>query len=122
QSTSVSQRDCCPRLSSPSSSPRRPRAPTRLATRMRMLAVGRLAATVALLLAAGVRPVAAQEVSPEACADMEEQIRYLVNEGAFVQNAGLKEGVDLLANSILVRNAACGTPGDDSVPPTVAAT
>lgn len=52
---------------------------------------------------------------------MQEQIRYLVNEGAFIQESGLKEGVDLLANSILVRNAACGTPGDDSVPPTVVA-
>lgn len=47
---------------------------------------------------------------------MKEQIRYLVNEGAFIRDAGLKEGVDLLANSILVRNAACGTPDDDSVP------
>jgi hypothetical protein len=69
------------------------------------------------MLAAGVHPVAAQEVAPQACADMKEQIRYLVNEGAFVQEAGLKEGQDLLANSILVRNAACGTPGDDSTPP-----
>jgi hypothetical protein len=68
------------------------------------------------MLAAGVHPVAAQEVSPEACAGMKEQIRYLVNEGAFIRDAGLKEGVDLLANAILGRNAACGTPGDDSFP------
>jgi hypothetical protein len=78
--------------------------------------IGRVAAACALLLAAGVHPVFAQEVAPQACADIKEQIRYLVNEGAFVQEAGLKEGLDLLANSIMVRNAACSTPGDDSVP------
>ncbi len=61
-------------------------------------------------------PVAAQEVSPEGCADAKELIRYLLNEGAFVQDAGLKEGVDLLANDKLLRNAVCGTPGDDSLP------
>ena len=72
------------------------------------------------MLAAGVHPVAAQVVSEEACSDMKEQIRYLVNEGAFIQDASVKEGVDLLANSILVRNAACGTPGDDSTPPPTA--
>jgi hypothetical protein len=65
---------------------------------------------------AGVQPAAAQQASPQACADVKEQIRYLVNEGAFVQEAGLKQGVDLLANSILLRNAACSTPGDDAVP------
>jgi len=59
------------------------------------------------MLAAGVRPLAAQEVSPEACAGSKEQIRYLVNEGAFIQEASLKNGVDLLANAILLRNAAC---------------
>src|SRR4030081_2537023 len=68
------------------------RAPPRPATRV--ITIGRFAAVV-LMLAAGVHPVAAQEVSPEACADMKEQIRYLVNEGAFIQEAGLKEGVDL---------------------------
>jgi hypothetical protein len=82
-----------------------------------VITIGRAAAALAFVLAAGVHPVAAQEVSPEACSDIKEQIRYLVNEGAFVQEAGLKEGLDLLANSILVRNAACGTPGDDSLPP-----
>jgi hypothetical protein len=82
-----------------------------------MIAIGRAAAVLALMLAAGVHPVAAQEVSPQACADIKEQIRYLVNEGAFIQDAGLKNGVDLLANAIMVRNAACGTPGDESVPP-----
>ena len=76
----------------------------------------RLAAGLALLLALNVHPAAAQEVSPEACADIKEQIRYCVNEGAFVQDAGVQEGVDLLANAKLVRNAACGTPGDDSSP------
>jgi hypothetical protein len=81
-----------------------------------MLAIGRAAAVLAVVLAASVHPVAAQEVSPEACADAKEQIRYLVNEGAFIRDAGLKEGVDLLANAILLRNAACGTPGDDSSP------
>jgi hypothetical protein len=81
-----------------------------------MIGIGRVAAALALMLAAGVHPVAAQEVSPQACADIKEQIRYLVSEGAFVQDAGLKNGLDLLANAILVRNAACGTPGDDSVP------
>jgi hypothetical protein len=73
-------------------------------------------AALALVLVAAVHPVAAQEVAPQACADIKEQIRYLVDEGAFVQEAGLKEGLDLLANSIMVRNAACGTPGDDSLP------
>jgi hypothetical protein len=75
------------------------------------------AVVLALLLAAAVHPAAAQEVSPEACTDIKEQIRYLTNEGTFIQEAGLKNGLDLLANAILVRNAACGTPGDDSVPP-----
>jgi hypothetical protein len=81
-----------------------------------VLAIGRAAAALALMLAAGVHPVAAQEVSPQACAEGRELIRYLVNEGAFVQEASLKNGVDQLANAILVRNAACGTPGDDSIP------
>jgi hypothetical protein len=82
-----------------------------------MIAIGRAAAALALVLAAGVHPVAAQEVSPEACAGAKEQVRYLVNEGAFIQEASLKNGVDLLGNAILLRNAACGTPGDDSIPP-----
>jgi hypothetical protein len=81
-----------------------------------MIAIGRAAAALALVLAAGVHPVAAQEVSPEACAGAKEQVRYLVNEGAFIQEASLKNGVDLLGNAILLRNAACGTPGDDSSP------
>jgi hypothetical protein len=81
-----------------------------------MIAIGRAAAALALLLATGVHPVAAQEVSPEACAGAREQIRYLVNEGAFIQDASLANGVDLLANAILLRNAACGTPDDDSTP------
>jgi hypothetical protein len=75
------------------------------------------AAVLTLFLAAGARPVAAQEVAPQACADIKEQIRYLTNEGTFIQDAGVKNGVDLLSNAILVRNAACGTPGDQSVPP-----
>jgi len=83
--------------------------------------IGRTAVTLVLVLMAGAPPVAAQEVAPQACADIKEQIRYLVNEGAFVQEAGLKEGVDLLANAIEVRNAACSTPGDDSVPTPVPA-
>jgi hypothetical protein len=81
-----------------------------------MLAIGRAVAALALLLAAGVHPVAAQEVAPEACASIKDQIRYLTNEGAMIRDAGLQEGVDLLGNAILVRNAACGTPGDDSYP------
>jgi hypothetical protein len=81
-----------------------------------MIAAIARAAALGLMLAAGVRPVAAQEVSPQACAGSKEQIRYLVNEGAFIQEASLKNGVDLLANAILLRNAACGTAGDDSSP------
>ena len=81
-----------------------------------MIAIPRAVAALALLLAAGVHPAAAQEAAPQACADANEQIRYLVNEGAFVQEAGLKEGVDVLAETIMVRNAACSTPGDDSLP------
>jgi hypothetical protein len=69
------------------------------------------------MLVAGLQPVAAQAIDPEGCATMKEQIRYLTNEGAFIQDAGLKNGVDLLAESIEVRNATCGTPGDDSIPP-----
>jgi len=80
----------------------------------------RSGAVLALILAAGVQPVAAQEVSPQGCADAKELVRYLVNEGAFVQEAGLHEGVDSLANSIMVRNAVCGTPGDESYPPPTA--
>src|SRR4051794_31951478 len=82
----------------------------------RTMAMARAAAILGVVLAAGVHPVAAQEVSPQACADIKDQIRYLVNEGAFVQEAGLKNGVDLLANAIKLRNAACSTPGDESVP------
>jgi hypothetical protein len=81
-----------------------------------MIAAIARAAALALMLAAGVHPIAAQEVSPQACADVKENIRYLVNEGAFIQEASVKNGVDLLAGSILLRNAACGTPGDDSLP------
>jgi hypothetical protein len=77
----------------------------------------RVAGALALLLVAGVHPVAAQVIDPEGCATMKEQIRYLTNEGAFIQEAGLKNGVDLLAEAIQVRNATCGTPGDDSIPP-----
>jgi hypothetical protein len=75
------------------------------------------AVVLALLLAASVHPVAAQDVAPQSCADAKELIRYLTNEGAFIQDAGLKNGLDLLAEGIEVRNAACGTPGDPSVPP-----
>jgi hypothetical protein len=39
------------------------------------------------LLIAGVQPVAAPMASPEACADMIDQVRYLFNEGAFIQAA-----------------------------------
>jgi hypothetical protein len=86
-----------------------------------MAGVGGVVAAVGLVLAAGGRPVAAQMVSEEACTDANELIRYLVNEGAIIQVSGLKEGVDSLANAILVRNAACGTPGDDSSPTAVRA-
>jgi hypothetical protein len=72
---------------------------------------------LALVLAAGVQPVAAQVVSEEACTEAKELIRYLTNEGAFVQEASMKYGLDQLANAITLRNAACGTPGDESVPP-----
>ena len=82
----------------------------------RMIAIARTVATLALLLAAGAHPAAAQVIDPEGCADSKELVRYLVNEGAFVQEASLKNGVDLLANSIMVRNATCGTPGDDTMP------
>src|SRR5438128_1877216 len=75
------------------------------------------AAVFALVLAAGVHPVAAHVIDPEGCATMKEQIRYLTNEGAFIQDAGVKNGVDLLAEAIQVRNATCGTPGDESIPP-----
>lgn len=86
-----------------------------------MTAIGRVVAACALVMVAGVHPVAAQVVSEEACTDAKELIRYLVNEGAIIQESGLKEGVDSLANAILVRNAACGTPGDDSSPTPVPA-
>jgi hypothetical protein len=85
-----------------------------------MIALGRVAAALALMLAAGVQPVAAQVIDPEGCATMKDQVRYLTNEGAFIQDAGLKNGVDLLANAIMVRNATCGTLGDESYPPPVA--
>src|SRR5436853_4538 len=71
-----------------------------------MTAPGRVVAACALVMVAGVHPVAAQVVSEEACTDAKELIRYLVNEGAIIQESGLKEGVDSLANAILVRNAA----------------
>lgn len=82
-----------------------------------MVGIARVAAALALMLVAGVQPVAAQVIDPDGCATMKEQIRYLTNEGAIIQDAGLKNGVDLLAEAIEVRNATCGTPGDDSIPP-----
>ena len=85
-----------------------------------MIAPGRAAIALALLLAVGIQPVAAQVVDQQACSEMQEQMRYLVNEGAFIQEAGLKNGVDLLANAKVARNAACGTPSDDSSPPPAA--
>src|SRR5438270_1808761 len=81
-----------------------------------MRAIGRAVAGLALVLATGAHPVAAQVVSEEACSDAKELIRYLVNEGAFIQDAGLKEGVDSLGNAVKLRNAACGTPGDETSP------
>jgi hypothetical protein len=85
-----------------------------------VIAFRRAAAVFALVLAAGVHPAAAQVVSEEACTDAKELIRYLTNEGAFVQEASMKYGLDQLANAVLVRNAACGTPGDEAVPPPAA--
>jgi len=82
-----------------------------------VIAIGRAAAVLGLLLVAGAQPVAAQVVDPDGCAAMKEQIRYLTNEGTVIQEAGLKNGVDLLTNAIMVRNATCGTPGDESIPP-----
>jgi len=81
-----------------------------------MIGTGRAAVALALLLATAVQPVAAQVIDPQGCIDAKEQIRYLVNEGAIIQEAGLKNGVDLLGNAKLLRNAVCGTPGDDSSP------
>jgi hypothetical protein len=81
-----------------------------------MIVIGRAAAALVLLLAVGVQTGAAQVIDEQGCSDIKEQIRYLVNEGAFVQDASLKNGVDLLANAKMVRNAVCGTPGDDSPP------
>jgi hypothetical protein len=85
-----------------------------------MIAIGRAVAALTLMLAAGVHPVAAQVVSQEACDGAKEMIQYLVNEGALIQDVGVtQEHVDLLANYKMLRNAACGTPGDDSSPPPV---
>jgi hypothetical protein len=81
-----------------------------------MIAIARVAATLVLLLAVGVPRVGAQVVDEQGCSDVKEQIRYLVSEGAFIQDAGLKNGVDLLANAKMLRDAVCGTPGDDSSP------
>jgi hypothetical protein len=55
-----------------------------------MIVIARAVAALALLLAAGVHPVAAQVIDPDGCAAMKEQIRYLTNEGAFIQEAGSK--------------------------------
>lgn len=78
--------------------------------------IARVAAALALMLVSSVQLVAAQVVDAQGCADSKELVRYLVNEGAFVQEASLKNGVDLLADSMMVRNATCGTPGDESIP------
>src|SRR5258707_12384640 len=85
-----------------------------------MIALRRAAVVLALLLGPGAHPVAAQVVSEEACSGAKEQIRYLVNEGAFIQDASVKNEVNLLANAILLRNEACGTPGDESFAPSTA--
>jgi hypothetical protein len=82
-----------------------------------MIAIGRATAALALVLGVGVHPVVAQVIDPKGCADTKEMIRYLVNEGALIQDAGVTEArVDLLANYKVLRNAVCGTPGDDSSP------
>ena len=88
-----------------------------LTTRLLPVAVLALAVVSPAAAQPLAHPVAAQVVAPEACADAKELIRYLTNEGAFIQAAGLTEGIDSLANAIRVRNAACGTPDDQSVPP-----
>jgi len=61
-------------------------------------------------------PAAAQAVDPQGCSDSKDLVAYLVGPGADEEAQGLKSGVDVLANAKLVRNATCGTPGDDSVP------
>jgi hypothetical protein len=81
-----------------------------------MFAIGRAVAVVVFVMATGARPVAAQVVDAKACADMQQQVAYLLGEGDFVQQAGLKEGVDLLAGAKITRDAACGTVGDDTQP------
>lgn len=81
-----------------------------------MIPISRAAVVLAFILAASVQPVTAQVVDPQGCSDVEEQIRYLVNEGAFVQEAGLKNGVDSLAQARALQNAVCGTADNDASP------
>jgi hypothetical protein len=82
----------------------------------RMFVIGRTAAAVALMLAAGVHPVAAQAVDPQGCSDSKDLVAYLEGPGAVEADEGRKIGVDVLANARMLRNMTCGTPGDDSSP------
>lgn len=69
----------------------------------------RTAGALALLLVVGVHPAFAQVVDPQLCADAQQQVDYLLGEGAFVETEGLRNGVDVLANDIVLRDAVCGT-------------
>jgi hypothetical protein len=78
--------------------------------------IRQLCSAVVFVLSVGTsaQSVAAQVVDAQACSDIKEQVAYLVGPGDFVQQAGLDEGVNLLANAKTLRNAVCGTPGDES--------
>jgi hypothetical protein len=80
-------------------------------------AIGLEAAALVLMLGVSVHPAVAQVVDPQGCSDSKDMVAYLVGPGADEEAMGLASGVgSLLANAKLLRNATCGTPGDDSPP------
>jgi hypothetical protein len=81
-----------------------------------MGAVGRMVTALGLLMALSVHPVMAQAVDPQLCVDAQQQVDYLQGDGAFVETEGLRNGVDVLANDIILRDAVCTTSGDASPP------
>src|ERR1700694_2191246 len=58
-------------------------------------------------LSASALPVAAQVIEPQACADSKDMRKYLI-ENPTIQDAGIKEGVDLIKQYDTLISLTCG--------------
>ena len=87
----------------------------------RWLTNGTFAAVAALVLAATAPGVAAQAFDPDSCSAAREQVTYLTGVGDFVQQAGLHEGIDLLAENQQLVDLFCDpaipVPNDPAAAP-----